>query len=293
MGRKLKIHKPLPCRFDDVLNVAADGLPYSELIPVKPFVKWVGGKRSIIKELEGRLPKEYTRYYEIFVGGGALFFAVQPHNAYLADTNFHLILTYLAIRDDVKRVIRNLKIHKAKHCKEYYLKARVRLNIEADYVKVAALLIYLNKTCYNGLYRVNKSGGFNVPIGNYKNPVIVDGDNLHNVSNVIQNTEIVHHSFEQTPVEKKAFYYIDPPYHETYSNYSSGGFDDTEHEKLAHFCHKITNSGGYFMLSNSNAHFIRTLYKDYCIETVSALRSVSCKADQREKKGECIIRNYK
>lgn len=293
MGRKSKIHKHLTFDSNSVPNAVSDGLPESSLIAAKPFVKWVGGKRSIISELQNRLSKGYNNYYEMFVGGGALFFAIQPKKSYLSDTNSHLIITYCAIRDDVKGVIRNLKLHKTKHCKEYYLKARKSLNTEPDGVKIAALLIYLNKTCYNGLYRVNKSGGFNVPMGSYKNPMIADEDNLRNVSETLKDVEIVHQSFEHTPIKKGAFYYIDPPYHATFSGYASGGFNDEKHKELADFCYKLNKADAYFMLSNSDTEFVRTLYKDYCIETVNALRSVSCKANQRGEKGECLIRNYK
>lgn len=292
MGRKPKIHEPLEFSFNAVLDAVADGAPESTLLPVKPFVKWVGGKRSIIDELQNRLPDEYTRYYEVFMGGGALFYAIQPENAYIADTNFHLIMTYRAIRDDVGRVIRNLKIHESKHRKDYYLKCRKHLSSEPDYIKVAALLIYINRTCFNGLYRVNKSGGFNVPMGDYKNPLIVDETNLRNVSIVLESADIVQHGFEHTPIQEGAFYYLDPPYHKTFSNYTSGGFGTDEHEKLADFCNQINDAEAYFMLSNSDTDFVNNLYNGYLIETVAALRSVSCKAHQRGREDEVIIRNY-
>lgn len=292
MGRKPKLHKPLPFSFDQVLNAVSDGLPTTTLLPAKPFVKWVGGKRSIVNELQERMPDQFDHYFEAFIGGGALYFATQPKNAYLSDANFQLVLTYRAIRDDLSRVLRNLKIHESKHEKEYFLKCRARLNTEVDYIKIAALFIYLNKTCFNGLYRVNKSGGFNVPMGSYTNPKILDRDNLLNVSQVLQGTEILQHSFEHTPIMSDSFYYLDPPYHETYSSYSSDGFGDEEHKKLAGFCHQINEAGSKFMLSNSNTDFIKTLYDGYNIETVSALRSVSCKANQRGRENECLIRNY-
>ncbi len=270
----------------------ASGLPKSNRLPAKPFVKWVGGKRSIISDLESRMPASMTRYYEPFVGGGALYFNMQPDNAYLSDVNFNLIITYRAIRDDVNGVISNLKIHGSKHCESYYLKARNSFRNETDNIKISALFIYLNKTCFNGLYRVNKSGCFNVPMGDYKNPLILDETNLINVSKVLADAEIVQHEFDQTPIEKSAFYYLDPPYHQAYSNYASGGFVDKEHEKLASYCHKIHTGGAYFMLSNSNTDLVRSLYGDYCIETVAGLRCVSCKAHQRGRKDEYIIRNY-
>ena len=272
--------------------------PGNGKVSATPFVKWVGGKRSIIAELAKRLPAEYDGYYEPFVGGGALFFYVQPDRAYLSDANHRLAMAYRTIKNQVDEVIGNLKAHKkaheSEHCKEYFLEARTRLGTETDDAKVAALLIYLNKTCFNGLYRVNKSGKFNVPIGDYKNPQIVDEQNLHHVSKALKNAEIQDHDFGQTPIKAGAFYYLDPPYHKTYSSYARNGFGDTEHKRLADFCHKLHSAGAYFMLSNSNTEFIRDLYSDpdYHIETVAALRSVSCKAHQRGREDECIIRNY-
>ena len=179
------------------------------------------------------------------------------------------------------------------HNKEYYLNARKRLSEEKNKAKIAALFIYINRTCYNGLYRVNKKGEFNVPMGNYKNPLIVDEENLRNVSSLLQGMDIRQHSFEETALQKGAFYYLDPPYHKTYSGYDGGGFADGEHENLAEFCHKIDKVGGYFMLSNSDTDFVRKLYKGYKIENIMASRSISCKSEGRGKKGELLIRNYK
>lgn len=293
MSRKPKIHAPLPFTFGQVLEtIAHEQAPVAGTLAGKPFLKWVGGKRSILPMLTERLPQEFNAYYEVFVGGGALFFDRQPQNAFLSDINFHLILTYQAVRDDVERLIGLLKIHADKHSKEYYLAAREKLHTEADSTKVAALFIYLNKTCFNGLYRVNKSGGFNVPMGDYKEPAILDEDTLRNDSKLLQGVSISQHSFMQIKPQKGAFYYLDPPYHKTYNSYDSGGFGDDEHKKLAELCHKIHRAGGYFMLSNSDTDFVRSLYKGYTIEDVMASRSVSCKSHQRGKENELIIRNY-
>lgn len=294
LSREPLYHQPLGNSFDEVLRAIGDeNRPSERTLGVRPFVKWVGGKRSILKELIARLPKEYKTYYEPFVGGGALFFAVQPRDAYLSDVNFHLMITYKAVRDDVKRLITNLKVHERNHSKEYYLKARIRLFKEKDPTKIAGLFIYLNKTCYNGLYRVNKSGQFNVPMGDYKNPAIVDEETLFNASKLLETVDLQQHGFGQLSIKKGAFYYIDPPYHETYSSYSGDGFGDKEHTKLAEFCRKIDNKDGFFMVSNSDTKLVRTLYKGYNIEKVSASRSVSCKGNQRGKENELIIRNYK
>lgn len=262
-------------------------------IIAKPFLKWVGGKRSILPELLKRVPEDFESYHEPFMGGGALFFALQPEEAYLSDVNFHLVITFKAVRDNLPDVIKYLKTHQKNHCKEYYLKQRVRLAKEKDPAKLASIFMYINKTCFNGLYRVNKGGGFNVPMGDYKNPNIIDEDNLHNASKVLKDVDIQQHGFEHAKVYKNDFYYIDPPYHKTYSGYDGSGFGDEEHIKLAEFCKKIDKKGGYFMLSNSDTPFIRELYKGYTIEIVSASRMVSCKAHQRGKTNELIIRNYK
>src|SRR6187551_1115408 len=288
-----KYHEGLGMSFDSALSaIANEHRPTEIALSAKPFLKWVGGKRSILPELIKRLPEQYEGYHEPFLGGGALYFAIQPSEAYLSDINFHLVLTFKAVRDDVEALIKQLKVHARLHNKEYYLKARTKLFKEKDNLKLAALFIYLNKTCFNGLYRVNSKGGFNVPMGDYKNPAIVDEENLKNCSKVLKDTDIQMHGFAQTPIHKGDFYYLDPPYHETYEGYSSGGFGDKEHIELAEFCKKIDQKGGYFMLSNSDTPFVRNLYKGYNIEIVSASRMVSCKAQQRGKENELLIRNY-
>lgn len=293
MGRNPDFHDPLPHSFAEVLGVIADeNKPAIKEVVARPFLKWVGGKRSILPELLKRLPIEYDAYHEPFLGGGALFFALKPKEAFLYDINFYLVITFSAVRDNVDEVIKNLKVHAAKHDKEYYLKARTRLMREKDPAKLAALFIYINKTCFNGLYRVNKAGGFNVPMGDYKNPPILDESNLYACSDALKGAAISQQSFMHAKIYKDDFYYLDPPYHETYEGYASGGFGDDEHTKLAEFCRKIDKSGGYFMLSNSDTPFVRNLYRGYTIENVDASRSVSCKSHQRGKETELIIRNY-
>lgn len=294
MGKHPDYHEPIDSSFDDVLSaIANQKRPKDITFSARPFLKWVGGKRSIMPELLKRLPENYDGYHEPFMGGGALFFALQPEEAYLSDVNFHLVLTFEVVRDNVDALIRQLKVHARLHNKEYYLKARQKLFKEKDRVKLAALFIYINKTCFNGLYRVNRAGGFNVPMGDYANPQILDEQNLKNCSTVLKNADIKQQSFSHAKISKNDFYYIDPPYHETYEGYSSAGFGDKEHQELAKFCREIDRKGGYFMVSNSDTPFVRELYKGYTIETVSASRSVSCKANQRGKENELIIRNYK
>ena len=293
MSRPPKINDPLDYEFADVLAAIADeNRPILHESEARPFLKWVGGKRSILPLLLPRMPKEYDTYCEPFIGGAALFYAAKPARAYLSDVNFSLILTYTAVRDDVDTVIAALKTHRTKHNLEYYLKARLKIAKEQNPAKIAALLIYLNKTCYNGLYRVNKSGAFNVPMGSYVDPTILDEENLRAASKILQTAEIKQHSFEHVPIRTKNFYYLDPPYHKTFSSYDGSGFDDKAHENLAAFCAKLNASGCYFMLSNSDTPFIRGLYKNFNIDEVKAGRFVSCKADQRGKESELVIRNY-
>ena len=164
---------------------------------------------------------------------------------------------------------------------------------EKDTTKIAALFIYLNKTCFNGLYRVNREGFFNVPIGDYKNAPEVDEDNLRACSKVLQGVDIKQQSFTHLKPHKNDFYYLDPPYHGLYDGYNGSGFGDAEHIALAEFCHAIHKKGGKFMLSNSDTPFVKNLYKSYTIEHVRASRSVSCKSHQRGKETELIIRNYR
>lgn len=292
MIRERKYHDPIDGSFDDVLQAVAGGVSDVHVL-AKPFVKWVGGKRSELPQLLERAKSGFTGYYcEPFVGGGAMFFELQPENAHIADINFPLIMTYTAIRDNVDDVIRHLKTHKKKHSKEYYQIMRKKLNTESDNAKLAATFIYLNKTCFNGLYRVNKSGEFNVPMGSYKNPPILDEDNLRNCSIVLQDTKIEQKSFTQIKPKKNTFYYLDPPYHKTYSQYDGSGFGEEEHKKLADFCGKIDEVGSYFLLSNSDTPLIRSLYARYNIDVIKASRSVSCKAHQRGKENELIIKNH-
>jgi DNA adenine methylase len=293
MSRPPKYHAPIQASFDDVLTAIADeNKPTFREVIARPFVKWAGGKRSILPELIARMPRAYKTYCEPFLGGGALFFAVRPESAYLSDINFPLIVTFRAVRDDVETIIANLKIHAAKHCKEYYLRARERFSREKDATKIGALLVYLNKTCYNGLFRVNKEGGFNVPIGSYDEPGILDEENLRACSKALKTAEIVQHPFAQVPIAKENFYYLDPPYHKTFDGYDSSRFGDKDHRRLAEFCHALDKAGCFFMVSNSDNTFVRSLYRAFKIEQIQGARFVSCKPQQRGRYNELIIRNY-
>lgn len=267
----------------------------------RPFIKWVGGKTQLISELTRRLPLSFNRYFEPFVGGGALFFSLQPKTAFLSDINDELINAYLVVRDRVESLIRSLRRHTYEE--DYYYNVRA-WDRDPSYSRKsaaarAARLIYLNKTCYNGLYRVNAKGHFNVPFGEYNNPTILDASNLRECSRVLFNATIDRQGF--LDVEKQAkkgdFVYFDPPYAplsatSKFTSYASGGFGADEQKALRDVCIKLDRKGVKFMLSNSSAPLILELYKRFNVEFVKANRFVNSKVAGRGKINEVIVRNY-
>ncbi|MFP3018093.1 MAG: DNA adenine methylase [Candidatus Tisiphia sp.] len=261
----------------------------------KPFVKWVGGKRSLIKELSTRTPQTYKRYYEPFVGGGALLFALTPSSATISDINLDLVITYAVIKNNPQELIKLLTKHKVNHCEEYYYKIRKQFINDND-VEVAGRFIYLNKTCYNGLYRSNNKGEFNVPMGKYKNPAIVDETNIIACSKLLQNVDIKHQDFSEISPNKGDFVYIDPPYHpinnKSFTKYTKLDFTEIDQIKLYQKCKELNDKGVYFMLSNSNIQFIKHMYKDFYIEIIEVPRTINCKANERKNAEEVLIRNY-
>ena len=266
-----------------------------------PIVKWVGGKRQLMFELLKNMPKSYNRYFEPFIGGGALFFELQPENAYISDMNEELINLYFVVRDNVYELISDLNKHEIS--KEYFLEIR-NLDRTSEYknlsnVQRASRFIYLNRTCFNGLYRVNSQGQFNVPFGNYKNPRIVDENNLLNCSELLKNTEIKCADFSEilTKVKKGDFVYFDPPYvplNETssFTSYTKDGFDMDMQFKLRDICDELDSMGVKFMLSNSDTKFVNELYSNYEIKKVFASRAVNANAEGRGKITEVLVRNY-
>lgn len=266
-----------------------------------PIVKWVGGKRQLMFELLKNMPKSYNRYFEPFIGGGALFFELQPENAYISDMNEELINLYSVVRDNVYELISDLNKHEIS--KEYFLEIR-NLDRTAEYknlsnVQRASRFIYLNRTCFNGLYRVNSQGQFNVPFGNYKNPRIVDENNLLNCSELLKNTEIKCADFSEilTKVKKGDFVYFDPPYvplNETssFTSYTKDRFDMDMQFKLREVCDELDSMGVKFMLSNSDTKFVNELYSNYEIKKVFASRAVNANAEGRGKITEVLARNY-
>lgn len=266
-----------------------------------PIVKWVGGKRQLMFELLKNMPKSYNRYFEPFIGGGALFFELQPQNGYISDMNEELINLYSVVRDDVYELIDDLNKHKVS--KEYFLKIR-NLDRTEKYNKLsdiqkASRFIYLNRTCFNGLYRVNSQGQFNVPFGNYKNPKIVDAENLINCSKLLKNTEICCADFSGilNKVQKGDFVYFDPPYvplNETssFTSYTKDGFDIDMQFKLRDVCDELDNKGVMFMLSNSDTKLVNELYSNYEIKKVFASRAINANGNGRGKITEVLVRNY-
>ncbi|MDR2645836.1 MAG: Dam family site-specific DNA-(adenine-N6)-methyltransferase [Holosporaceae bacterium] len=265
----------------------------------KPFVKWIGGKRSIINELLQRLPKQINNYYEPFVGGGALFFEIYNtvNHSYLSDLNVDLIVTYNTIKSEPKKLIELLSKHKKNHDEEgYYYKIRAMQNLK-DPVENSARFIYLMKTCFNGLYRVNKNNEFNTPIGSYKDPNICDKKNILAVTQALKYATIKYQDFTKITPQRGDFVYFDPPYHPTsedsFTKYLSTGFSEKDQTRLRDFALELIKSGVNVMISNSDAEFIIDIYKkNFNINRVSAPRVVNCKSDKRQSVYEILIRNF-
>lgn len=266
-----------------------------------PIVKWVGGKRQLMFELLKNMPQIYNRYFEPFIGGGALFFELQPEQAYISDMNEELINLYQVVRDNVDELITDLKKHDIS--KEYFMEIR-NIDRTEDYenwssIQKASRFIYLNRTCFNGMYRVNSKGEFNVPFGHYKNPRIVDENNLTNCSNLLQRTEIRHADFSEilTKVQEGDFVYFDPPYvplseTSSFTSYTKDGFDIDMQFKLRDVCDKLDSIGVKFLLSNSDTKLVNELYENYNIKKVFASRQINANADGRGKITEVLVRNY-
>lgn len=266
-----------------------------------PIVKWVGGKRQLMFELIKNMPKSYNRYFEPFIGGGALFFELQPEQAYISDMNEELINLYSVVRDNVYELIKDLSKHEVS--KEYFLEIRnidrTEQYTELSDVERASRFIYLNRTCFNGMYRVNSQGQFNVPFGHYKNPRIIDENNLLNCSELLKKTEIKCADFSEilTKVKKGDLVYFDPPYvplNETssFTSYTKDGFDINMQFKLRDVCDELDSMGVKFLLSNSDTKLVNELYENYNIKKVFASRQINANADGRGKITEVLVRNY-
>ena len=273
---------------------------------VVPVVKWVGGKRQIIDEIITYVPDSFSTYYEPFLGGGAVLFELQPKKAVVNDVNEELMNIYEVIKDNVDELIEGLKRHKIKNDKAYFYEIRELDRDREQYnlltpVERASRIIYLNKTCYNGLFRVNKSGEFNAPFGNYKNPNIVNETTLRAVSAYFNKAKIrfTCQDFEDALKwsRKGAFVYLDPPYDPvsetaSFTGYDKGGFDRNEQIRLKKTCDKLNKKGIKFLLSNSATDFIMDLYQDYKIEIIQAKRAINSKADKRGNVDEVLVMNF-
>lgn len=273
---------------------------------VAPVLKWVGGKRQLLDTLKPMIPKKITTYCEPFMGGGAMLFTIQPNIAYINDINSDLMLVYNIIKSDVETLISTLSTYK--NDSEFFYTIRdLDRNKERfaslTNIERAARTIYLNKTCFNGLYRVNNAGEFNSPFGSYKNPNIVNAPVLRAVSSYFNSAKITITSIDYeeilNTIPKGTFVYLDPPYDpisetSNFTGYAKGGFSREDQIRLRNCCDKLTKRNIKFMLSNSSTKFIHELYKDkaYNITIVQAKRNINSIASKRGDVDEVVVRNY-
>ena len=296
-------------------------------IECKPFIKWVGGKGQLLSEINKLYPvelgKNINKYAEIFLGGGAVLFDIlskyKLDEVYISDKNLELINTYKSIRDNVDILIKSLKEMEEQYIpldnenrKDYYYKKReeynsLKINSEMNNIEKAILFIFLNKTCFNGLYRVNKKGKFNVPMGAYKKPKICDEENLKNVSLTLRNVKIVYADYRESEkfIDDKTFVYIDPPYRplnitSSFTSYTENDFNDKEQIELAEYINVLNKKGAKIVISNSDPknndiddNFFDKLYKNYNINRVKATRMLNSNASLRGAINELLITNYK
>jgi DNA adenine methylase len=277
---------------------------------IKPYVKWAGGKRQLLTEIRKYLPSntQGLTYYEPFIGGGAVFFDLQPRRAVINDYNRELMMSYRVIRDHVEELISALRVHAKKNRRDYYYEVRDIDRNPAAFTQLpdaekAARLIFLNKTCYNGLYRVNSRGLFNVPYGRYHNPAICDESLLRAVHDYVAagDIDIQNGDFEESVQNAAAgsFVYFDPPYHSpdktNFTEYQAGGFGDAEQIRLRDVFLSLTKRGIPCLLSNADTPFIRGLYQEKGLEilTVQAKRIINSSPGGRGVIQEVLIKNWK
>jgi DNA adenine methylase len=273
---------------------------------IPKFVKWAGGKGQLIEQFVPLFPKKIERYFEPFVGSGAVFFYIiqkyKPKEVFLSDINEELINAYIIIRDDVERLIIELKQHKEYHIadrKKYYYEIRSVEPEKLPDLERAARFIYLNKTCFNGLYRVNSQGKFNVPMGDYKNPEVFQEEKLRRISVFLKDVKLKVMSFEKiVPLVKKGdFVYMDPPYYplkkgKSFTTYTKDNFLEKEQELLAQVFAKLSENGCFCMESNSDTEFIKGLYEKFNIHIVRAKRMINSDKNGRKEINELVITNY-
>ncbi len=272
-------------------------LETSTVLP-RPFLKWVGGKGQLISQYAPFLPATFSTYYEPFLGGGAIFFHLLPRQAVLTDINPELVNVYCTVRDKVEAIIQHLEIHQLCHSQAYYYD--LRANPGKTSIEKAARLIYLNKTCYNGLYRENSKGQFNVPMGRYKAPKICHPELLRSVSRVLKQTQIEVKPFDAVlnmAQTNQDFVYFDPPYHpisltSRFTEYNRYAFNEADQIRLRDTFAQLAARGVKVMLSNSDCPFIRELYQGFKIHTILAARSINSNAEKRGKITEVLVTSY-
>lgn len=264
----------------------------------RPFLKWAGGKGQLISQYQPYFPTHYSTYYEPFLGGGAIFFHLQPCHSLLMDINPELVNVFCCVRDRVDALVELLVQHRERHCAEHYY--QVRAQLEGTELERAARLIYLNKTCFNGLYRENSKGQFNVPIGKYKNPAICDPTLLYAASEALRSTQIELQPFEAVLEYARStsdFVYFDPPYYpisqtSRFTSYNRYSFSQADQIRLRNAFVELANRGVQVMLSNSDCPFIRELYQGFNIHTILATRAINSNIERRGKITELLITCY-
>jgi DNA adenine methylase len=273
------------------------------LLPL--FLKWAGGKLQLIEQFKNLFPHNFNNYYEPFIGSGAVFFYLKSklklNKVFLSDANEELINCFVAVRDKPSELIELLSNHQKKHSKEYYYAVRSIECDRLDSVNKAARLIYLNKTCFNGLYRVNSKGQFNVPMGDYENPCIFDTNTLYQASQLLQGVHLRVMAFEKVVnfAQKDDFIYLDPPYiplskTSSFTQYSKGSFSGKEQKRLSEVFRILDLRGCFVMLSNSDHALTRELYRDYekNIVIVRAKRMINSVGSKRGVINEVVVTNY-
>nr|CDL65658.1 unnamed protein product [uncultured bacterium] len=265
----------------------------------KPVIKWAGGKTQLLQEIKKRMPTYFNTYYEPFFGGGALFFDINPKKAVINDFNQELINLYKEIKNNPLDLIEELKQHQINHTEEYYNVVRSDFNIRINdpgslSIKDAGELVYLNKMGFNGLYRVNLNGFYNVPSGHKKRCVLFQEQNIYEASEALKKAKIICGDFELSckKAKKGDFVFFDSPYYDTFDTYQRGGFTTEDHKRLAKLFKKLSKKGVYCLLTNSNTDFIKELYQDFNIDVVKVKRMINC--DGKNRTGEeVIITNYR
>lgn len=270
-----------------------------QFTPPRPFLKWAGGKSQLIQQYRSHFAQRYTTYYEPFLGGGAVFFCLLPERAVLTDINPELVNVYRCLQNSVEDVIDLLETHQRSHSFDYYYAMRSTCGTTNS--EKAARFIYLNRTCFNGLYRENSKGEFNVPMGRYKAPKVSNPDLLRSVAHALRNADIAERSFDavlQQAAGPDDFVYFDPPYYpisltSRFTAYSRYSFGPTEQIRLRDTFAELAGRGVQVMLSNSDCPFIRDLYQDFRIHTISATRSINSDPQKRGKITEVLVTSLK